>query len=259
MTAIGNFLYEAYYLGMRTMRRFVRVPSNWISIIFFPLIQLLVFSQLYKDIVKLPGFGEQTSYLAYLAPGQVVFTAFFAVAWAGFGLIVEYRSGYLDKLRSSPINRWSILAGEMIPLFFQAAFMSGVLLIVSLLLGATIVTGVPGFLLILFLSGVFGISFAGANFIPSLLTRNEQAASSLSLLLFPLAFMSTAFVPAALMPDWIRALNQWNPISYLIEAIRTLMVSGYDWGSIGTALLSMLALGVILQIGSLWAFSRLAR
>jgi ABC-2 type transport system permease protein len=256
---MGTLIYETYYLGLRTTRRWLRVPSNWISILFFPLIQLLVFSQLYQDIVQLPGFGGQSSYLAYLAPGQVVFTAFMAVAWAGYGLIVEYRNGYLDKLRASPISRWSILLGEMVPLFFQAALMAGVLLVVSLLLGATIATGVGGFLLILVLSGLFGMAFSGTSFIPALLTKSEQATSSFSLLLFPLVFMSTAFVPAAMMPGWIQVINQWNPVTHLIEAMRALMMTGYDWSAIGTALLSLGILGVILQAVTLWSFHRLAR
>jgi ABC-2 type transport system permease protein len=259
MNALGAFAYETYYLGLRTTRRWVRVPSNWISIIFFPLIQLLVFSQLYQQIVDLPAFAGQTSYLAYLAPGQVAFTAFMAVAWSAYGLVMEYRTGYLDKLRASPIERWSILAGEMVPLFFQAALMAGVLLVVSLLLGATIVTGVGGFLLILALSGVFGLAFAGTSFIPALLTKSEQATSTLSLVMFPIVFMSTAFVPEVLMPGWMQVVNRWNPITYLIEAIRALMVSGYDWGAIGAALLAMAILGVILQGVTLWAFQRLAR
>src|SRR5439155_19819023 len=179
-----------------------------------------------------------------------------AVAWSAYGLVVEYRTDYLDKLRASPIGRWSILAGEMVPLFFQAAVMAGVLLVVSLLLGVTIVTGFGGFLLILVLSGAFGIAFAGASFIPALLTKSEQATSSLSLLLFPLVFTSTAFVPTALMPEWVRVVNAWNPISYLIEAIRALMVTGYDWGAIGGALLALVVLGVILQVATLWAFHR---
>ena len=259
MSAVADFVYETYHLSLRTTRRFLRVPSNWIGTLVFPLIQLLVFGQLYRDIVQLPGFGGQTSYLAYLAPGQVAFTAFLAVNWSAFGLLLEYRGGYLDKLRASPIRRWSILAAEMVPLFCQSAIMAGVLLVVSLLLGATIVTGVGGFLLILTLSGAFGIAFAGANFIPALLTRSEQTASSVSMLTFPLVFISTAFVPEALMPDWIRVVNRWNPVSYLIEAIRALMVTGYDWPAIGAALLSMVILGVILQVGTLWAFARLTR
>jgi hypothetical protein len=79
MNAVSAFTYETYYLGQRTTRRFLRVPANFISIIFFPLIQLLAFSQLFQDIVMLPGFGAQDSYLAYLVPGQVVFTAFMVV------------------------------------------------------------------------------------------------------------------------------------------------------------------------------------
>lgn len=256
---MSAFAYETYWLGRRTTLRFIRVPANWISIIFFPLIQLLVFSQLYQDIVKLPGFGGQSSYLAYLAPGQVAFAAFMAVAWSGYGLLVEYRNGYLDKLRASPIGRWSILAGEMVPLFFQAAVMAGVLLVVSMLLGARIQTGLGGFLVILALSGLFGIAFAGTSFIPALLTKSEQATSALALLLFPVFFMSTAFVPQSLMPGWMQAINPWNPVSYVIEALRALMVTGYDWGTVGRALLSMAIVGVVLQVATLWAFRRLAR
>jgi ABC-2 type transport system permease protein len=72
-------------------------------------------------------------------------------------------------------------------------------------------------------------------------------------------FMSTAFVPEALMPGWMQTVNDWNPITFLIEAIRDLMASGYEWGAIGKALLSLGILGVILQAVTLWAFHRLAR
>jgi ABC-2 type transport system permease protein len=256
MTAIA---YETYHLGLRTTRRFIRVPANVISILFFPLIQLVVFSQLYEDIIQLPGFGGTTSYLAYLAPGQIVTTAFFAVAWAGFGLLIELRGGYTDKLRASPIHRWSILASEMVPLFFQAAAMSAIILVICVLLGTPIVTGLPGVVFILALAGLFGLTISGVSFMPALITKSEQATSTLSLLLFPLVFASTAFVPEELMPEWMQIVNQWNPISYVIEAIRALMVTGYDWNAIGAALLSMAIMGAILQAGTIWAFNRVAR
>ena len=256
MTAVA---YETYHLGLRTARRFLRVPANWMGVIFFPLIQLLIFSQLYEDVVQLPGFDPESDYLDYLAPGQVAFAAFMAVAWSAYGLLVEYRSGYMDKLWVAPIRRISILAGEMVPIFFQAAAMAGVVLVVSLLLGAPLETGVGGFLLILALAGYFGIAFAGASFIPALLTKSEQATNAFSLLVFPVVFMSTAFVPKALMPEWMQTVNDWNPISFLIEAIRDLMVRGYEWGAIADALISLTILGVILQAATLWAFHRLAR
>lgn len=253
------FAYETFHLGVRTTRRFLRVPANWVSIVFFPLIQLLVFSQLYKDVVQLPGFGEETSYLAYLAPGQVVFAAFLAVAWSGYGLLVEYRSGYLDKLRASPIRRWSILAGEQVPLFLQAAAMAGILLAISLALGVGLATGVPGFLLIMALAGLFGLAFSGLSFVPALLTKSEQATSTFSLLLFPVIFISTAFVPVELMPGWMQVVNDWNPVTFLIEAIRPLLTTGYDWNAIGKALLSLAVVGAVMQTATLWAFARLAR
>ena len=259
MNDLSAFAYDTYWLGLRTTRRFFRVPANLMSIIFFPLIQLLVFSQLYKDIVQLPAFSTD-NYLAYLAPGQIVFASFLAVGWAGYGMLVEYRSGYLDKLRATPIRRFSILAGEMMPLFFEAAIMAGVLLGVSLLLGATLETGLGGLLIILALSGLFGIAFAGVSFMAALLTKSEQAASALSLLMFPVVFISTAFVPrgadAGLDADRQRVQPGDLPDRGHPRAHGRRATTG---PLIGKAVLSLLIVGAILQVGTLLAFRRLAR
>jgi len=91
--------YETFLLGRRAFLRWARVPGNWISTLFFPLIQLVLFSQLFKDIIQLPGFKE-SSYLAYLAPGQIVFAVFLGVSWVGINLLMDYHNGYLDKLRT---------------------------------------------------------------------------------------------------------------------------------------------------------------
>jgi len=253
------FVYETWHLGRRSLRRFYRVPANPVSVVLFPLIQLFVFSQLYQDIVTLPGFGGGDSYLAYLAPGQIVFTAFFATSWSGTNLIVDYHSGYLDKLRATPIHRMSILAGELVPLFLEAAAMAAVILVLAVLLGATIVTGVAGALVILALAGLLGVAWAGTSFVPALLTRSEQATGTLSILAFPLAFMSTAFVPTALMPEWMRVVNEWNPLTYVIEGIRPLMTTGFDWPAVGRAVLALSVLAVALHAVSLLAFRRLMR
>ena len=93
--------------------------------------------------------------------------------------------------------------------------------------------------------------------VPALLTKNEQATGTLALLFFPIAFMSTAFVPAQLMPDWLRTVNGWNPISYVIEAMRSLMTVGFEGDVIGKAIVATAALGIVLQGVTLWAFRRL--
>ena len=251
------FARETWYLGLRTLRRFLRVPANPISTVIFPLIQLVGFSQLFRDIIQLPGFAGQTSYLAYLAPGQIAFTVFLAVSWSCSNLLYDYRNGYLDKLRAAPIRRYSILAGELVPLGLQCAAMAGVILLVSVALGASVATGFVGAVLILVLCAAFGVAWSGTSFLPALLTKNEQATGTLSILFFPLAFMSTAFVPVRLMPDWLQALNAVNPISYVIEAARALMTTGYDWGAIGAAMVAIVVVGVVLQGATLLAFRRL--
>lgn len=251
------FARETWYLGLRTLRRFLRVPANPISTVIFPLIQLVGFSQLFRDIIQLPGFAGQTSYLAYLAPGQIAFTVFLAVSWSGSNLLYDYRNGYLDKLRAAPIRRYSILAGELVPLGLECAVMAGAILLVSIALGASVATGFVGAMLILVLCAAFGVAWSGTSFLPALLTKNEQATGTLSMLFFPLAFMSTAFVPVRLMPDWLQVLNAVNPISYVIEAARALMTTGYDWGAIGAAVVAIVVVGVVLQGATLLAFRRL--
>jgi ABC-2 type transport system permease protein len=261
VTALAGFARETRLLGGRSLRRTFRVPANLISTILFPLIQLFVFSQLFKDIVSLPGFAASgnggSSYLDYLAPGQVTFTVFFAVAWSGASILVDWRNGYLDKLRASPINRFAILAAELINVFVGSTAMGAAVLVLAMLLGAHIVTGPLGFVAIVLLGGLFGVAWAGTSMVPALLTKNEQATGTLALLFFPIAFMSTAFVPAALMPDWLRTVNAWNPISYVIEAMRSLMTVGFEGDVIGRAILATLVLALVLQGLTLWAFRRL--
>jgi ABC-2 type transport system permease protein len=264
MAALARFAYETWWLGTRAVKRYYRVPANPIGTLLFPLIQLFVFSQLFKDIVSVPGFsaGEagsarEGSYLDYLAPGQVAFTVFFAVAWSGGTLLVDWRNGYLDKLRASPINRFAILAGELVPLFLVCVAMAAVILLLALLLGARVATGVAGFVAISLLGGLFGVAWAGTSMFPALLTKNEQATGTLAMLFMPIAFMSTAFVPATLMPDWLRSINDWNPISYVIEAMRSLMTVGVEGDVLLRALLAIALLGLVLQGATLWAFRRL--
>lgn len=257
MRALRDFAFETSWLGLRALRRYYRVPANPISTLLFPLIQLFVFSQLFKDIVSLPGFGGSGSYLDYLAPGQVAFTVFFAVAWSGGTLLVDWRNGYLDKLRAAPINRFAVLAGELVPLFVTSVAMAAAILLLAVLLGARVATGAPGFLAIVLLGGLFGVAWAGTSMVPALVTKNEQATGTLAMLFMPIAFMSTAFVPAALMPDWLRTVNDWNPISHVIEAMRSLMTIGFEGDVLGRALVAIAVLGLVLQGATLWAFRRL--
>jgi ABC-2 type transport system permease protein len=254
MTALA---YETFWLGRRSLRRFLRVPSNAIGVVFYPIIQLFLFSQLFADIVSLPGFGGTSSYLTYLTPGQVVFTLFIATAWAASGLLLDMHTGFLDKLRVAPVRRGAILAGELAPLGFEAGAMGAIVLVVAWVLGAQIQTGIAGAAAIIVLGGLFGFAWAGISYAAALLTKSDQAAGTISMLFFPLAFTSTAFVPAAMMPGWMRILNDWNPVSYVIEGMRSLML-GWDAGPVAAALLATGLLAIVTHVPAAFAFRRLA-
>jgi ABC-2 type transport system permease protein len=135
--------------------------------------------------------------------------------------------------------------------------MAGIILALCVVLGAPLATGLPGAIGVVVLGGAFGVAWSGTSFVPALVTRNEQATSMLSILFFPIAFMSTAFVPAALMPEWLQTVNEWNPISHVIEAMRSLLTVGVEWDVIGRALVSIVVVGVVLHTITLWAFRRL--
>jgi ABC-2 type transport system permease protein len=92
---------------------------------------------------------------------------------------------------------------------------------------------------------------------PALLTRNEQATGTIAFLFIPIAFLSTAFVPEVMMPDWLRTVNVINPISYVIEAIRSLMTEGIILEDLWPAFASIIILGVLLHSLTLWAFRRM--
>ena len=254
---IAGFVFETTWLGQRTLRRFYRVAANPISIIVFPIIQLVVFSQLFRGIIVLPGFEGTDSYLAYLAPGQIVFTVFFAVAWSGSSLLIDYRAGYLDKLRATPANRYAIIAGELVTLFIECMVMTAVILAITIVLGASVAGGIPGIILILLIAGAFGVAWSGTSIAPALITRNEQATGMLGILFIPIAFLSTAFVPEPMMPEWLQAVNAINPISYVIEAIRSLMIEGIILDDLWPAFVSIVVLGVLLHSLTLWAFRRM--
>ena len=168
---------------------------------------------------------------------------FFAVAWSGGGLLIDYRAGYLDKLRATPANRYAIIAGELVTVFLESVIMSAVILVITIVLGASIESGIVGAILILLIAGSFGVAWAGTSMAPALLTRNEQATGTIAFLFIPIAFLSTAFVPEVMMPDWLQTINVINPISYVIEAIRSLMIEGIILDDLWPAVVSIIVLG----------------
>ncbi len=239
---------EVYHLFIRSLKKIVRMPAMLFFALFMPLIWILLFSQLFEKLADLPGFPT-SSYLDFFVAGVVLMTVLSSSMQSGMAVVMDMDSGYLDKLLVAPINRFSILFGRLLADGFRIALQASVILIIALLMGASIKTGVGGFLLILAISVTFGIAWAGISNIIALVTKNSEATMMFGMLTtFPLIFMSTALMPIEMQPDWLETVAKFNPASYVVDGIRSLIISGYDWTLISQTF-AIIMLVAIFSIG----------
>src|SRR5437763_1034711 len=170
-------------------------------------------------------------------------------------LVTEIDLGYFDKLRVAPIRRSSIIFGRLSADLVRGILTSTVVLLAGIAFGARIQSGVAGALLIVLLSALFGVAYAGFGILVALRTRNVQATQSSFLLFFPLLFLTPNFVPFDRLESVMQTLARINPLSYVIVGLRSLVIDGWDAGRIGVSILVVAAMGAILTALSLRAIA----
>jgi ABC-2 type transport system permease protein len=229
-------LRESAILAVRLLKKLLRVRLLLFFALLQPLLFLILFSQVFARLDQLPGFGYD-SYLQFLVPSMVALTALNSAFQSGIGMVTDIEEGMLDKFLIAPIRRSSILIGKVMSDASRMALQALVIVLVSLLMGARFATGVPGVLMMLVLAAAFGIAWAGLSNVIALRTGNSELTMLIGILItFPVLFLSTSFMPAVLLPGWLDAVAAVNPITYIVEALRHLVNTGWDWGSIGVAL-----------------------
>src|SRR5205823_4461410 len=115
---------------------------------------------------------------------------------------------------------------------------------------------IPGLLMMMLLGGFFGAMWSGISLNVAPRTKNAEITGASNVLIFPLYFASTAFVPHDLLPSWLQTMNEVNPVSYLVDGMRALMLQGWQWGTIGEAFLAAAAVGVVTLPLAVQAFRR---
>lgn len=239
----GGMLIEIYLVAWRSLKKLTRTPVMLFFSLFMPLIWLVMFSQTFGNVATPPGLSYD--YVAVLLPGIAVMTAIQSASQSGFAMVSDIESGFMDKFFVAPIRRSSVLIGKLLADGIRMAAQAGIILAIAYLLTIVVgwripfATGVPGVILIMLLSSAFGVAFSGLSNTVALRTKNTEATMMVSFsLTFPLLFLSTAMLPSAALPQWIRDFSTVNPVSYLSDASRALVVTGYDWGFIGKAFLA---------------------
>jgi ABC-2 type transport system permease protein len=254
---LARFWEEISAIAIRQLIKVRRQPIMLFFSLFMPIIWLLMFTQTFARMADTPQFQasyQGVDYVAIFLPAVLIMTSIQASSQSGFSLVADIEAGSMDKLLTSPIYRVSYLGGKMLADFLRISVQAGVLLLLAVGLkyglgwNIPFASGPAGALVIIVLAALFGVAFAGLSNAVALRTRNTEATMMISFTLtFPLLFVSTAMLPAVLLPESIQAFSVYNPVSYIADAFRSLIISGVDWAVIGAAFGVTLLVGLFLN------------
>jgi ABC-2 type transport system permease protein len=195
----------------------------------------------------LPGLRGQ-SYLGFILPLSVVSAALSGAGIAGQSIVRDIESGYFDKLMLTPVSRSALLLGPMIAGAVILALQTALVITVAVVMGLQPVTGLPGLLGLIGFALLLGMGFAGFTVGIALFSGSAAATQGASFMFFPLSFLTATFVPIELLTGWIRTAAELNPITYLLDAMRALMLTGWEGDVLVRGLISCLVLGSALFV-----------
>ena len=163
-------------------------------------------------------------------------------------MVEDIEGGYFDKLRATPISRTAIVLGRLSAEAVKNLAVTAVLVLLSLPLGVRIASGVVGFLLLLLLTASWAVVFAGYMQLIALKTRSAAATNSAGLIFFPLLFLTPNFVPRDLLTRPMEIAATLNPVTYIMEAMRSLVLQDLAWGPISRGFAVVVVLGAVMYV-----------
>jgi ABC-2 type transport system permease protein len=239
-------------LALRSVVRTLRQPAMVIPSIAFPMILLAVNSAGLKSATRLPGFPTN-SYLTFALAITFIQGALFAAMSSGTNVANDIETGFLNRLALTPLRRSALMLGQLAGIIVLGLIQATTFLVVGAIAGAGFHTGLPGALVIVAIAVLIALGFGTLGAFIALRTGSGEAVQGLFPLLFAALFLSSMAMPRDLISaDWFRTIATYNPVSYLFEGLRSLVITGWD----ATALWRGVAVGVGVLALSFWAASR---
>lgn len=231
----GAVLSEVWVLAQRSLIRTARRPAQVVPALIFPLFLLAVNSSGLSDATKLPGFPT-SSYLTFALAVPFMQGALFSVMNAGTDLATDIESGFFNRLALTPLRGVALLSGMLAGVVALGIVQATVYLLVGLIAGASFAAGIGGVAVIYALSIVMAIGFGSFGAFVALRTGSGEAVQGMFPLFFVFLFLSSMSLPRNLIQtDWFRTIATYNPVSYLVEGIRSLLVTGWDGEALALA------------------------
>jgi ABC-2 type transport system permease protein len=154
-------------------------------------------------------------------------------------VVLDVQNGYFDRLLLTPVRRLAILIGHMVADVAVACALAVPVVVVGLVLGVRFEAGPAGILAFLLLAALWSLAFAGFGYAIALKTGNPAAVNTSFLLFFPFLFLTSSYVPRAQLNGWLDRVAAWNPVTYLLEGLRSVTMRGWEWGDLAQAVLAV--------------------
>ncbi|CCQ34642.1 ABC-type drug export system membrane protein [Halorhabdus tiamatea SARL4B] len=264
----NSFLGDVWTNFMRWNINAIRNPFVVVSSLLQPIIFLVLFTQVFGNIA---GGALQTgvSYETYLLPAIAVQIALIVASSSGIGLVDDIESGVFQKTLVTPMNRAAVFLGKTLSELVRIVVQVTIILVLGVVLGAEVATGVPGALAIIGIAILFSLWFLAFSNTVALITRDQESTIiAANMLQLPLLFVSSAFLPVSQMQPWIQTVATYNPITYGVDAARAIMLNkdvmevldvtafGGIWNTLVPSLAILIVLDVILGAVAIYMINR---
>ena len=235
----AGFWSDLWSVALRSLRALPREPELLIPSLIFPVFFFVVNIGTLQDFTQrgIPGLD----YRAFQLPTAIIF-AVTGVSRA-HAVVTDIQSGYFDRLLMSPVRRLPLVLGMMAADFAQIIILSVPVILLGMLVGVRFETGLLGLLLFLLISGFWGLAFTGFSYAMALKTASAGMVNTTFMLFLPFVFLTTATLPLEALTGWMATIARFNPMTYLLAGLRSLLYGGWQ-----PALL-MQAAGAILLVG----------
>jgi ABC transporter DrrB family efflux protein len=225
----AGLLATAATVGMRTVRKFVRTPQQMVMSTVSGAMFLLIFRYVFGGAID----SGAVAYVDFLVPGYVVTSVLFTGSEAAVGVAEDVEQGVTDRFRSLPVSRTALLAGRVMAQAGLLAMSLAVTTLIGFAVGFRFHGSALEALAAFGLCTVFGFGFMWLFTLLGLLAQNTQAAQGMSLMIFPLSFVSSAFVPVGSMPGWLRPVAEHQPLTAMTNAVRSLALGDSSLANAG--------------------------
>jgi len=236
----------ALTLGRRAIRESIRTPEALIPTLLIPLFFLVVNVGQAGKIFPSDStpFLNGQNYAAFQLPASILLAASFGSA--ALYLIEDIEGGYFDKLRATPAARSSLVFGRLIAEALKSFLITIVMVLLALPFGITVDSGPLGFVLLLLLAAGWAVVYSGFMQLIAVKTRSAAATNAGSMVFFPLLFLTPNFVPRDMLTRPMEIAATFNPVTYIMEAMRSLVLNELDWTVIGKGFLVIAISGAIM-------------